>query len=370
MPRTKEIEGFLHAVGWGDADKAPMAGDASTRRYVRLRHGPNTAILMDQPQGSESAVCPPAATPEERARLGYNAVARLAGANTQQFVAIAEELRARSLSAPKILAHDFDRGFVLLEDLGDARFADIIAQGAPERPLYEAAIDVLAHLHRAPAPVLMTGSAGREAHLLEYDAPAMLAEVALLTDWFVPAASGAPCPEAAAQEYQALWVEALRRLSGDDPVLTLRDYHAENLMWLPDRSGPARVGLLDFQDALAGLPAYDLISLLEDARRDVTPELASAMMDRYVAIRRNEGRPFDERAFRQDAAILAAQRNAKIIGIFARLWRRDGKPKYLGYLPRMWGYMERDLVHPAMADLRAWMGRIVPQRLRGAIAAG
>ena len=333
MPRLTEIANFLNSAGWGDAQRLPLPGDASTRTYTRLRHGPNTAMLLNQPQSAESSACPPDASPADRERLGYNAVARLAGADTRQFAAVAAELGMRGLSAPRLLAADHSRGLLLIEDLGDARFADIIRDGADERDLYAHAVDVLLELHRHPAPKVMRAAPGIAAPLLAYDGHAMMAEVALLPDWFMPVASGAECPASARQSYLAAWGQVLSQLEEAAPVLILRDYHAENLMWLPDRQGPARVGLLDFQDALAGAPAYDLISLLEDARRDVAPALASAMLEAYCKARTARDGDFSEKAFRQEAAVLAAQRNAKIIGIFARLWKRDGKPRYLGFLP-------------------------------------
>jgi N-acetylmuramate 1-kinase len=355
MPRNDEINQFLDSTGWGEAERRPLPGDASTRRYIRLAHGPNTAMLLDQPQGAETAACPPDADDATRIKLGYNAVARLAGPDTRQFAAVAAELTANS------------KGLLLTEDLGDARFADIILAGEAEAPLYAAAVEVLAELHRHQATATLRQATGISANLLPYDRLALLTEVELLPEWFVPVASGAAATNAARETYREAWMRALQGLSALPPVMTLRDYHAENLMWLPDREGVARVGLLDFQDALAGSPAYDLISLLEDARRDVSPDLAEAMTAHYVAQRRRQSAAFDEAALRQDAAILAAQRNAKIIGIFARLWKRDGKPRYLGFLPRMWGYMARDLSHPAMADLKRWFDAHVPHAWRGAI---
>ena len=366
MSRATEIDHFLNGVGWGDAERRPLPGDASTRRYVRMVHGPNTAMLLDQPQGVETSACPPDASEATRKSLGYNAIARLAGPDTRQFAAIAAELNALGLSAPRVLAADYPKGLLLTEDLGDARFADIIRDGEPEAPLYAVAIEALAELHRHAAPGVMRKADGVAAHLLPYDALAMMAEVELLPEWFFPVAGGAQCSPGARDAYRAAWAETLRGLSAQAPVMTLRDFHAENLMWLPERKGVARVGLLDFQDALAGSPAYDLISLLEDARRDVSPELAATMTAHYVSLRKSANPSFDEAQLRQDAAILAAQRNAKIVGIFARLWKRDGKPRYLSFLPRMWAYMERDLAHPAMAGLKRWFDAHVPQAWRGA----
>jgi aminoglycoside/choline kinase family phosphotransferase len=195
----------------------------------------------------------------------------------------------------------------------------------------------------------------------------MLAEVRLLIDWFYPAAAGVTISVAAQDEFIEAWRDALSLLKVDKPVVVLRDYHAENLMWLETKNGVARAGMLDFQDALAGSPAYDLISLTEDARREVSPDLADAMTARYVRLRKASDGQFDEEAFRFAAALLAAQRNTKIVGIFARLWKRDGKPRYTNYLPRMWRYLERDLSHGALRNLKAWFDKHIPQSYRGTL---
>ena len=215
----------------------------------------------------------------------------------------------------------------------------------------------------------MPGAAG-DVHLLGYDPVAMEAEVLLLPEWFYPAAAGKPISmRVRATSIVAAWRPALARLPTEQsPVMVLRDYHAENLMWLPDAAAALRArGCSIFRTRLAGSPAYDLISLTEDARRDVSVDLAEAMTRRYIAARRAADAQFDEEAFRFAAALLAAQRNTKIVGIFARLWKRDGKPRYTQFLPRMWGYLERDLNHPALAPLKAWFDRHVPQAWRGTL---
>ncbi|MEQ1755365.1 MAG: phosphotransferase [Micropepsaceae bacterium] len=365
--RQEQARQFIARSGWSDAEVQTLPGDASSRRYWRLVRGSTSLILMDQPRGAESAACPPDASDAERLRLGYNAVARLAGPDCRPFAAVAGYLRQKGLSAPEIVAHDFDTGFLLIEDLGHGRFADLILAGQEERPFYEAAIDALAHLHRHAAPTTLSIPDGGEKHLLAYDALAMEAEVRLLIDWFFPAASGNKISQDAEAEFTQVWHEALSRFRVELPVIVLRDYHAENLMWLPDRAGIAKVGQLDFQDALSGSPAYDLISLTEDARREVGVELAEAMTARYVGLRKSDDRQFDETSFRFAAALLATQRNTKIVGIFARLWKRDGKPRYTQYLPRMWRYLERDLSHGALGDLKAWFDKHIPQTYRGTL---
>ena len=363
--RRSLMERFIAEAGWKGAELQPLAGDASTRRYVRLVRGGQSAMLMDQPRGTETSACPLDASPDERRKLGYNAMARLAGPDCRPFAAVSHYLRGRGLSAPDILAYDYGNGFLLIEDLGDGRFADLMAGGQSERMFYETAIDALVDLHAAPAPKTLQVPGAENVHLLAYDPVAMEAEVLLLPDWFIPAASGAPLPDDARAAFVSAWREALSQLNAAAPVMVLRDYHAENLMWMAGRAGVARAGLLDFQDALAGSPAYDLISLTEDARREVRVELAHLMTRRYVAARKGRDAGFDEEAFRFSAALLAAQRNTKIVGIFARLWKRDGKERYTQYLPRMWGYLERDLSHPALHVLKSWFDAHVPRDWRG-----
>lgn len=368
VDRTAAISKFLNSSGWGKAERHPLAGDASTRRYIRVAERGHTAMLMDQPRGAETAACPPDASEAQRVAMGYNAIARLAGPDCRPFAAIADYLRGRGFSAPAILAHDYDAGLLLIEDFGDGRFADLMSAGRAETPFYEAAIDILVQLHDQSAPSSLAVPGGGEVPLLAYDPLAMEAEVNLLAEWFYPAASGKTMPADMRAEYLALWREALQRLDHKSRVIVLRDYHAENLMWLDGRSGVARAGLLDFQDALAGSPAYDLISLTEDARRDVSPALGEEMTKRYIAARKARDPSFDAEQFKFAAALLAAQRNAKIVGIFTRLWKRDGKPRYTKFLPRMWGYLGRDLRHPALSGLKRWFDNHVPQDWRGALS--
>ncbi len=299
---------FLHAAGWGDAAVLPLAGDASFRRYFRVAAPGRSAVLMDAPPAHE---------------------------DSRPFMAVAEWLRARGFAAPALLARDMDRGLLLLEDFGDARMAEAVAaELAREQPVYRAAVDLLRALHREPA-----------APVPRYDMAVLLREAALFTEWYMPAVELPPAPG-----FAEAWRAALAPVAEAAQVTVLRDYHAENIMLLAD----GRLGLLDFQDALAGHPAYDLVSLLQDARRDVPEALEAAMLAHYG--------PLDPAAY----ALLGAQRNAKILGIFARLWRRDGKPRYLAFQPRVWRYLERDLAHPALAEVRAWFDANVPAAKRAA----
>jgi aminoglycoside/choline kinase family phosphotransferase len=317
-------------------------------------------MLMDQPQSAETPAAPANATADERRALGYNAVARLAGADCGRFVAVASYLRRRGLSAPDVLAADTRQGFVLIEDLGDALYADVVTPRT-EAELYAAAADVLALLHADRAPVLLPPD--KDFHA--YDETALLAEVDLLTEWLMPLALGRNAEPDEIAEHRTLWRAALGHALKPGAVFVHRDYHAQNLLWLPDRKGAARVGLIDFQDAVAGSTAYDLISLVEDARRDVAPQIAEATTAHYLEAMRAQGTPLDVDGYRGQMAVMAAQRNAKIAGIFARLYKRDGKPRYLGYLPRVWGYLNRDLEHPVLAPLKAWYDKTIPREKRG-----
>lgn len=359
--RAGEIEAFLAKSGWTSAIRTPMPGDASTRRYVRLDLDGRKAMLMDQPQSAEAPAAPHGATPDERRALGYNAVARLAGADVGRFMAAANYLRAQGLSAPEIYAADTSLGLAIIEDLGDALYCDV-ANVENEKTLYAAAAEVLARLHAQDAPERLPPD--KELHA--YDETAMLAEIDLLTDWFMPVALGRAATPAEISEHRSLWQAVLSEALRAQPVFVHRDYHAQNLMWLPQRTGLARVGLIDFQDAVAGSNAYDLISLVEDARRDVAPEIAEATTRHYLAAMKAQGAGPHEEHYRSQMAVMAAQRNAKIAGIFSRLFRRDGKPRYLGYLPRVWGYLNRDLEDPALRTLKAWYDRTIPRDRRGA----
>ena len=318
--RDALITAFVARAGWGDARIGPLAGDASNRRYLRLTLQDRHAVLMDAPVEK--------------------------GEDVRPFAAVTDMLRVRGLSAPEILARDTSHGFLLLEDLGDALYARRCADDpAIEHQLYEAAVDLLAGMR-----------AGAGDDVPDYDAAVLEREAALLTDWWIPAAGGDVSDDLRA-EYLGLMAEATAAVESDRSALVMRDYHAENLLWLPERSGTARVGLLDYQDALLGHPAYDLVSLLEDARRDVPPALAAAMINRYLAARPD----LNADRFRAAYDCLGAQRNAKIVGIFARLSRRDSKPHYVDLIPRVWAHLMRDLSAPHLSALQAFVKQHVPE---------
>ena len=321
MSQDAAIAEFLAAAGWGGAARAPLAGDASPRRYERLRRGAATAVLMDAP-------------PE-------------GGIDPRPFLAMTSWLRGLGLSAPEILAADPDRGLILLEDLGDDLFMRVCTHTpAAEPELYAAATDLLARLHQEPAPAEIAGWTPPP-----YDRAFLEFEARILTDWYLPAEA----PTERDAELTALIGALAAPVLAAPPVAVLRDYHAENLVWLPHRTGLAQVGLLDYQDMRRGHPAYDLVSLLEDARRNTSPELRAAMTARYL-----DRSGADPEAFSCAAQFLSAQRNIKILGLFARLARRDGKPGYLAHLPRVWDHLTRDLAHPGLAPLRAWVAEHVP----------
>lgn len=312
---------FLTRAGWDGAEILPLAGDASFRRYFRVVRGDNHAVLMDAP--------PPHEDP-------------------RPFIAVAEWLVGQGFSAPRILASDLEFGLVLIEDFGGNRMREVVdADPALEHSLYRDVVTLLTELATKPAMAINPYS------IAEYQR-----ELGLFIEWYCPAVGA----DVDAAGYTALWNDLLEPVMAAQakPVTVLRDYHAENIMLIEGREGFDRIGLLDFQDALAGHPAYDLVSMLQDARRDVSPDIEAEMLDHYRKIA-NPGAGF-EAAYH----LLGVQRNLKILGIFTRLWKRDGKPRYRAFQPRVWGYVERGLQHPALAPAKAWMDANVPLEQRAA----
>ncbi len=318
-------EPFLADAGWGGAIVSPLAGDASFRRYFRVEMGGRTAVLMDAP--------PPHEDP-------------------RPFVRMSDYLCSIGLAAPAILHRDLDQGLLLIEDFGSVRMRETV-DAAPEREreIYESVINVLIELHRhAPPEDLKT-------HGLD----AWVDEVCLFTDWYCPTVG----LEVDREAFRAVWTELLRPIDALDQTVTeLRDFHAENIMLVEGANGHGRIGLLDFQDALIGHPAYDLVSMLEDARRDVSPVVEREMLDHYMAAT-NAPKSFEAAYW-----ALGAQRNTRIIGVFTRLWKRDGKPHYTAFQPRMWGLLERNLSHPSLMPLRDWFDASIPQTARAAYWTG
>jgi N-acetylmuramate 1-kinase len=328
--RSARRREFVQRAGWGDAAESLLAGDASFRRYYRLRRESGTAVVMDAPPPQE---------------------------DVRPFVAVGRHLHALGFSAPAILAEDAAEGFLLLEDLGDDTYARVmelrpVPAGGDEASLYALATDVLIELlGRGPAALLPGLGA--------YAGEALTDAAMLLPEWYLPAADGRPATADDLDSYRAAWRDVLAAMPTASETLVLRDFHQDNLMWLHGRPGIRACGLLDFQDAQRGHAAYDLASLIEDARRDIDPALHRAMLDRYLAgagVR-------DGAAFRAAFSILGAQRHARVIGLFVRLLKRDGKPAYLPHLPRVWRLFERSLAHEALTPLRGWVdGRIPPAK--------
>ncbi len=340
---------FLDESPYADAERSRIAGDASARSYERLTMGDRHVILMNSPRRPDG--------PPVRNGLPYSAIAHLAE-DVKPFVALAHGLKERGFSAPEIYAADLDAGFLVLEDLG----SDCVVEGDPPEPMghrYQTAVDMLIALHKLSLPDTLPVEPGVSHRIPPYDLDAMLIEVELLPDWYLPF-RGAPPTAAARETYLALWRDALFPVLDMPVTWVLRDFHSPNLLWLPERDEIARVGLLDFQDAMMGPAAYDLASLLQDARVDVAEEMEIELLGRYVRTRKTADMAFDIPAFVKVYSTLAAQRASKILGIFARLDRRDGKPQYLRHLPRVWNYLQRSLAHPALVRLDEWYRANVP----------
>ena len=323
--REDLIVGFLKRHGWDQAQRGRLAGDASFRKYDRLEDHRGRVVLMDAPPPQE---------------------------DVRPFVRIARHLHAHGFSAPAVLAEDPDAGLLLLEDLGDDTYTRLLARGHSERELYLLAIDALIALHRRADAI--------PAGVVAYGIPRLLEEVGRLHAWYLPLVGAPALATGDVATYEKIWRDALPSIWDAPTSLTLFDYHVDNLMLVPGRSGIEACGILDFQDAVAGPVTYDLMSLLEDARRDVDPALVAEMKRRYLAA----FPALNADAFATSWAIMAAQRHMRVIGTFARLKLRDHKPHYLQHIPRLWRYMEKCLEHPALAELKSWLDVHVPPSLR------
>ncbi|MEA2979589.1 MAG: N-acetylmuramate 1-kinase [Alphaproteobacteria bacterium] len=347
--RIPVIRRFLDTAGYGKAERRRIQGDASTRSYERLVLDEQRAILMNAPRRPDG--------PPVRDGKPYSAIAHLAE-DIVPFVAMANALRQRGFSAPQIYEAELPDGLLIIEDLGN----EPVVTGDPPTPIeerYAAAVDVLIALHGQQLPGAIPVAPHVVRALPPYDIDACLIEVELLLDWYMPGL-GVTVTEEIRADYVALWTQALQVVVEADPTWVLRDFHSPNLIWLPGRQGIARVGLLDFQDAMMGPAAYDVASLLQDARVDVPELMEVSLLGHYVKKRSEIDANFEPADFIRLYATLAAQRASKILGIFARLDRRDGKPQYLRHIPRVWGYLQRSLAHPALARLRDWYGQNVP----------
>jgi hypothetical protein len=355
--RIGELMAFLDGEArWRDARVVPLRGDASTRSYARLvgRHG--TVLLMDAPIQPDG--------PPIRDGQSYSRIARLAENMVRPFAAIGAALRQAGLSAPAVEAFDLERGMLLVEDLGERSFGAELAAGASQAELWRAAVDALIRLRQVPLPPRLPLPDGTGYSLPRRDRAAFEIEIELLLDWHWPAVKGSPAPQRVREEFAALWTPVLDRLLALPGGWHLRDYHSPNLIWLPERTDVARVGIIDFQDALDEHPAFDLVSLLQDARVLVPEALERELFAYYCdeVAAREPG--FERTAFGAAYADFGAQRNTRLLGLWLRLYRRDGKPQYLHLIAQTWGYLARNLRSPALAELAAWYDRHFPPEQR------
>lgn len=349
VTRLMALREFIELAGYAKARRKRMPGDASTRSYARLVRDDGTSILMNSPRRPDGAPI--------YAGKSYSAAVHLAE-DVKPFVAIANGLRAHGVSAPMIRHADLDSGFLITEDFGNASFIE----GTPAEPIaerYQAATDLLVRLHSEVLPESLPLAPQLDYAIPIFDVDAMLVEISLMLDWYLPDRGVEPSAQLR-EEFGAMWRKLLAKPASMARTWTLRDYHSPNLIWLEDREDTARVGVIDFQDTVLGPPAYDLVSLLQDARIDIPEALEIALLTRYAKARRTAGPAFDPATFAEIYAIMSAQRNTRLLGTFARLNRRDGKPHYLRHQPRIWTYLNRALAHPALADFRAWYGAHVP----------
>jgi tRNA threonylcarbamoyl adenosine modification protein YjeE len=349
VARLKALRQFLAEAGFSDARRQRMAGDASIRSYARLVRDDGVVILMNFPRRPDGLAIYDSKT--------YSAAVHLAQ-DVKPFVAIANGLRVRGLSAPSIHHADLDAGFLITEDFGSEGFIE----GDPPQPIverYETAVDVLAALHRKTLPEVLPLAPQITYAIPTFDIDALLVETGLMLEWYLPDRSAEPTNNLRA-EFVMLWRDLLGKLAAVPKTWVMRDFHSPNLIWLGERSGISKVGIIDFQDAVLGPAAYDLVSLLQDARIDVPEQLELALLMRYIKTMHAADDSFDPAGFAEIYAIMSAQRNTRLLGTFARLNRRDGKPQYLRHQPRIWTYLTRSLAHPVLSGLREWYSANVP----------
>ncbi len=343
IARARAGRALIEDAGFAHASRRTLQGDASIRRFERVRTDMRSAVLMDWPKS--------AVPPVRDSRAAFRAQ------DVTAVLAVDAALRAAGLSAPAIIVADRESGLLLMEDFGSE---GVLTDGAPDRERYAAAIDVLAAIHAAPRPAVLPVPGGGEHHLPPLSARVLMADLAVFTDWYVPHAVGGALDRSAAESFAAIWTALFGRLAEAEQSWVLFDMQSPNLFWLPERSGIARIGLIDFQDMFVGPAAYDVASLCQDARVTVSAEMEAALRKRYVALRRAGGRPFDAESFAGAYAILGAARTLKNMGVFARLAGHLGKSQYLQHLPRMEDYLARNLKHAVLSDLAVWYERHLP----------
>jgi len=347
--RLMTIRNFLDESGFGEAARSYLQGDASTRTYERLSLDGESAVLMNAPRRPDG--------PPVRNGRPYSAIAHLAE-DVTPFVSMDRGLASRGFSVPSIYAADLTEGLLILEDLGCEGIVDVTGS-TPIEERYAVAIDVLVALHQQALPPSLPVAPRVEYRLPPYDIDALSIEIELLLDWYLPYRYVA-LPPGAGSEFIAVWRHLLRQTTREPQTWVLRDYHSPNLLWLAGREGIARVGILDFQDAVMGPAAYDVVSLLQDARIDIPERMEMTLLGRYVQGRKAADPKFDPAPLLELYAMMGAQRATKLLGIFVRLDRRDGKPQYLRHLPRIWRYLGRSLAHPTLEPLKAWYDAYVP----------
>jgi len=349
--RAQAIDRFLANAGFDTAARHPLNQDASTRRYIRLVGGPKPALLMDAPR-IEDEPCPPDADEPTRVGMGWNATSRLAASRVDAFTAVAEYLRGRGFSAPAVFAEDADSGLALIEDFGAGReFARLIERAEQsEVSLYRAAAEAMAALHSEPAPKTL-----RDWPILDYDALALRVNADLFAEWLPQLETDIVLNDRSRSRWESERDALIEQAMGFPRDFGLRDYHAENLLWLPEREGHARIGLLDFQDAVNGWDGWEMAMLVQDARRRVSAAAGEAAITAYL-----DGTGKAREAFDARLAVCGALNALRITGLFARLPVRDGKQRYLEFMPRQQFLLVQNLKHPACADMAAFIRDVAP----------
>ena len=345
--RTKQtlvIRDFLDAANYSGAERRFLAGDASLRTFETVTREEDRAVLMRWPF-QDGALSAPIRAYMEKVHLAQDC---------RSVVAIGSELRERGFLAAEIYAADLESGLILSQDLGSETIVD---RGKPVLERYRAAVDVLARMHEEIWPAMVTVSGTDDYEVPPYSPEALIAEASLFLDWYVPEVTGEPADQRTRLEFETLWRTALEGITDAQSGWVLRDFHSPNLLWQQAASGSERIGLIDLQDTVIGPVAYDVASLLFDARTDIGEELETSLFDAYVSARENRSPDFDRSGFSKAYSVMATQRNSKLLGIFVRLARRDGKPAYLRHLPRILGYLDRVLDRQDMSDLKDWYAR-------------
>jgi N-acetylmuramate 1-kinase len=353
LQRNQDIETFLTQHGCELASRLFLEGDASSRRYETVADVKGRHVLMDMPDRPDG--------PPIKFGKSYSALVHLAE-NINAVIGVNDYLHSLGYSAPRTIAVDGVKGLAVLEQLEGDVHGVMMRRGDDMWPSLSNAVDVLADMSTKPWPNRVPGAEGCVHVVPTYDIEAQMVEVELMPNWFWPHQFGGEPPAAVLKSFDQVWRDLLPQVPLSHAQWLLRDYHSPNLIWMPQRDGLKRTGLIDTQDAMMGHPSYDLVSLLQDARVDVSPEMQDKLFARYVALRHAQGH-FDEAEFQQSYAIMGAQRSTRLLGTFTRLSKRDGKHQYLAHRPRVVRYLQRSLAHPALEPLRHWYEINAPQAL-------